>query len=49
VLGRPQPHPLRQRRRRQTGLDPRKQNQSNVGRPIRLVEPTAKVIKEVLA
>jgi hypothetical protein len=31
------------------GLDPRKQNQSNVGRPIRLVEPTAKPITEVVA
>ncbi len=31
------------------GLDHLKQNPSNVGRPIRLVEPTAKVIKEVLA
>ena len=31
------------------GLDPRKQNQSNVGRPIRLAEPTARPIKEVLA
>jgi hypothetical protein len=31
------------------GLNPRKQNQSNVGRPIRLVEPTAKPIKEVVA
>jgi hypothetical protein len=31
------------------GLDPRKQNDSNVGRPIRLVEPTAKPIKEVVA
>ena len=30
------------------GLDPKKQNQSNVGRPIRLADPTAKVIKEVL-
>jgi uncharacterized protein DUF1501 len=30
------------------GLDPMKQNQSNVGRPIRLADPTAKVIKEVL-
>lgn len=30
------------------GLDPAKQNDSNVGRPIRLVEPTAKVIEEVL-
>jgi hypothetical protein len=31
------------------GLEPRKQNQSNVGRPIRLVEPTAKPILEVVA
>jgi hypothetical protein len=31
------------------GLDITKQNQSNVGRPIRLVEPTAKPIQEVLA
>jgi hypothetical protein len=31
------------------GLDPRKQNNSNVGRPIRLVEPTAKPIKEIVA
>jgi hypothetical protein len=31
------------------GLDPRKQNNSNVGRPIRLVEPTAKPLKEVVA
>jgi hypothetical protein len=31
------------------GLDITKQNQSNVGRPIRLVEPNAKPIKEVLA
>jgi uncharacterized protein (DUF1501 family) len=31
------------------GLDIRKQNNSNVGRPIRLVEPTAKPIKEVIA
>jgi hypothetical protein len=31
------------------GLDITKQNQSNVGRPIRLVEPGAKPIKEVLA
>ena len=30
------------------GLDIAKQNQSNVGRPIRLVEPNAKPIKEVL-
>jgi uncharacterized protein (DUF1501 family) len=31
------------------GLDHTKQNLSNVGRPIRLVEPSAKPIKEVLA
>jgi uncharacterized protein (DUF1501 family) len=31
------------------GMDPTKQNNSNVGRPIRLVEPTAQPIKEVLA
>jgi len=31
------------------GLDIRKQNPSNVGRPIRLVEPTAQPLKEVLA
>jgi hypothetical protein len=31
------------------GLNIRKQNDSNVGRPIRLVEPTAKPIKEVLS
>jgi hypothetical protein len=31
------------------GVDFMKQNASNVGRPIRLVEPTAKPIKEVLA
>lgn len=31
------------------GLDPRKQNPSNVGRPIRLVEPTAHPMEEVLA
>ena len=31
------------------GLDPTKQNASNVGRPIRLVEPTATPIKEVLS
>jgi hypothetical protein len=30
------------------GIDPKKQNQSNVGRPIRIVEPTARPIKEVL-
>jgi hypothetical protein len=31
------------------GVDASKQNNSNVGRPIRLVEPTARAIKEVLA
>jgi hypothetical protein len=31
------------------GIDITKQNSSNVGRPIRIVEPTAKPIKEVLA
>jgi hypothetical protein len=31
------------------GIDIAKQNQSNVGRPIRIVEPTAQPIKEVLA
>jgi hypothetical protein len=31
------------------GVDPAKQNNSNVGRPIRIVEPTANPIKEVLA
>ena len=31
------------------GIDATKQNVSNVGRPIRIVEPTAKAIKEVLA
>ena len=31
------------------GIDPVKQNMSNVGRPIRIVEKTAKPIKEVLA
>jgi hypothetical protein len=31
------------------GIDPMKQNNSNVGRPIRLAEPTAKPIKEVVA
>jgi hypothetical protein len=31
------------------GIDPKKQNNSNVGRPIRIVEPTARPIKEVLA
>jgi Protein of unknown function (DUF1501) len=30
------------------GIDIKKQNPSNVGRPIRIVEPTAKPIKEVL-
>jgi hypothetical protein len=31
------------------GLDPMKQNNSNVGRPIRLADPSAKPIKEVIA
>jgi Protein of unknown function (DUF1501) len=31
------------------GVDPMKQNPSNVGRPIRIADPTAKPIKEVLA
>jgi uncharacterized protein (DUF1501 family) len=31
------------------GIDITKQNNSNVGRPIRIIEPTAKPIKEVLA
>ncbi len=30
------------------GLDPRKQNISNVGRPIRLVDPAAKPIREIV-
>lgn len=30
------------------GLDPRKQNMSNVGRPIRLADPNAKPLHEVL-
>jgi hypothetical protein len=30
-------------------LDPTKQNMSNVGRPIRLVDPKAKAIQEILA
>jgi uncharacterized protein (DUF1501 family) len=31
------------------GVDPMKQNPSNVGRPIRIADPTAKAITEVLA
>jgi hypothetical protein len=31
------------------GLDPRKQNQSNVSRPIRLADPAAEPVREVLA
>ena len=31
------------------GIDPTKQNQSNVGRPIRIADPTAKVVKEALS
>ena len=30
------------------GIDPTKQNMSNVGRPIRIADPTAKPIKELL-
>ena len=30
------------------GVDPKKQNMSNVGRPIRIVEPSAKPIMELL-
>ncbi|WP_417391869.1 DUF1501 domain-containing protein [Gimesia sp.] len=33
---------------RGVGLDPRKQNMSNVGRPIRLADPDGKVIEELL-
>jgi hypothetical protein len=31
------------------GIDPLKQNQSNVGRPIRIVDKVAKPIQEALA
>jgi uncharacterized protein (DUF1501 family) len=31
------------------GIDPLKQNQSNVGRPIRIVDKNAKPIQEILA
>ena len=31
------------------GIDPMKQNQSNVGRPIRIVDKSATPIKEVIA
>ena len=31
------------------GLKPGKQNMSNVGRPIRIVDPKAKVIEEIVA
>jgi hypothetical protein len=31
------------------GIDPMKQNASNVGRPIRIADPGAKPIKEVLS
>ena len=31
------------------GIDPKRQNNSNVGRPIRIADPEAKLIKEVLA
>lgn len=32
-----------------SGVDPTKQNMSNVGRPIRIADPTGKVVKEALA
>ena len=31
------------------GIDPRKQNPSNVGRPIRIADPDAKPLREALA
>jgi hypothetical protein len=31
------------------GLDPKKQNLSNVARPIRLADPEAKPLREILA
>jgi uncharacterized protein (DUF1501 family) len=31
------------------GIDPRKQNMSNVGRPIRIADPDAKPLREALA
>ena len=31
------------------GIDPKKQNMSNIGRPIRIADPEAKPIKEILA
>jgi uncharacterized protein (DUF1501 family) len=34
---------------RALGIDPRKQNNSNVGRPIRIADPEAKPIAEALA
>jgi uncharacterized protein (DUF1501 family) len=34
---------------RALGIDPRKQNPSNVGRPIRLADPSARPLEEVLA
>ena len=34
---------------RALGVDPMQQNMSNVGRPIRLVNPDAQPIKELLA
>ncbi|MBI1915993.1 MAG: DUF1501 domain-containing protein, partial [Planctomycetes bacterium] len=30
------------------GIDPKTQNRSNVGRPIRIAAPDAKVIKEIV-
>ena len=34
---------------RSLGIDPMKQNMSNVGRPIRIVEPGAEPVEELLA
>jgi hypothetical protein len=34
---------------RALGIDPARQNNSNVGRPIRIVEPGATAIREILA
>jgi hypothetical protein len=33
---------------RLTGIDPKKQNASNVGRPIRIADPEAHAIEELL-
>jgi len=34
---------------RSVGIDPMKQNMSNVGRPIRIADPEAKPITEILS